>query len=361
MITDIDITNFQILSPLKEDQIKYIQSLQNKRPRISKKFPTQIIVSQDIGVKGSAVKCDNTFYISNSTYKLLPILWKSKKICKSMEYLFKYSSAEFDEGWENFCQNLYEKVYSDCIKKSFDSPELDFVKKMCKSFICMNGINTLALSDRGFHLCKYSSEIVEGSITEIGEKINKKKENIESYCTNCICYKHCNMKCGIARKNMNVCEAMQTLYNYLYQLEETIFSELYEDLPVRELHFENREFFTLDELSTEFISLYCDKDIIPCFLLSEKDMETILTSEDTKYGDLRVLNNLEFWLPCSHEAVKKYNRICEKYKYRKPFNFFPRKEEDYEIIRYYMQKQKAFSIFPKSEFTNIYDYWIKVE
>ena len=55
MITDIDITNFQILSPLKEDQVKYIQSLQNKRPRISKKFPTQITVSQDIGVKGSVV------------------------------------------------------------------------------------------------------------------------------------------------------------------------------------------------------------------------------------------------------------------------------------------------------------------
>lgn len=51
MITEIDITNFQILSPLKEDQVKYIQSLQNKRPRISKKFPTQITVSQDIGVK----------------------------------------------------------------------------------------------------------------------------------------------------------------------------------------------------------------------------------------------------------------------------------------------------------------------
>lgn len=51
MITDIDITNFQILSPLKESQVEYLQKLQDKRPRISNKFPTQITVSQDIGVR----------------------------------------------------------------------------------------------------------------------------------------------------------------------------------------------------------------------------------------------------------------------------------------------------------------------
>lgn len=358
MITDIDITNFQILSPLKEDQVKYIQNLQNKRPRISNKFPTQITVSQDIRVKGSLVKYDNTFYISNATYKLLPILWKSKKeLYKDINYLFKYSSAEFDDGWESFCQNLYEKVYSDCIKKSFETPEVDFAKKMCRSFKCMNGINTLAISDKGFHLCKYSDEIVQGNITEIGEKIALAKENIKSYCTNCICYKHCNMKCGIAKKNMHVCEAMQTLYTYMYQLEEDIFAYLYIDFPIKNMYTEGREFFELKDLSVETISTYADKDIIPCLKLSSNDLDKMLSEDNRLYLDMRVLDKLEFWLPCTYEDVYKYNKLLKKLKYIKPFNLYPEKEDDYEIIRFYMNKQINFSLFSKQKYTNIYEFW----
>lgn len=354
MITEIDITRFNVLSDLRQDQIEYIKTLQNKRPRIGKKFPTYISLSQDLNIPGTKIYKDNAFIITPSSYKKLPTLWNKKTF---FDYRFDYK-GKYDESWEFFVQRLCTKIFNQVTVAYYNSPEIDFVKKLCKNFLCKNGINELSISNKGIHLCKYSKEIVEGDITEICDCIEKTKNNVKSYCNRCICFNQCNIKCGVVEKDMDTCEAIQTFYSYIYQLEEKIFAYLYIDFPINDIHTEGREFFELKDLSVETISTYADKDIVPCLKLSSNDLDKMLSEDNRLYLDMRVLDKLEFWLPCTHEDIYKYNKLLKKLKYIKPFNLYPEKEDDYEIIRFYMNKQINFSLFPKQKYTNIYEFWL---
>lgn len=359
MITEIDVTQFDILSPLTENQKEYIACLQRKRPRVGKTFPTFITVSEDIGIKGTAVYKDPTFYINSESYKQLPELWKTNE-WKTTRYLFDYSSEPFDSDWDDFCAQLCQQIFNDIVDRVGLTPQVDFAKKLCRRFVCNNGISRFAISEKGYHLCRHSDKTIAGDITEVAKQIEQAKNASESFCQSCVCFHHCNAKCGIAKKDFSVCEAKQTLFSQFYELEERIFETLSCRYTIKDVSLkdDNRYFFTLRELNTGLISKLVDRDdAIACLKLSSEDLDTMLSNDIRQYSDLSVINHLELWIECSEECVEKCMRVFEKYRYRLPYNFYPKTLEDFEIVSYYMQKQILPSLFEKEESANIWEYW----